>query len=182
MSQWLVDNFQGEWYGNHHEWKVPDEWKDFHIFTVIRNPYEIQASGWYFKPVIESKYNQDKATTYAEQAKKFKRPDDQPISQKEFVEWAGISQILYFEHLPKCLGELPFVDSLNIPEYPHMNAGGYRPKGTFFEIMKEEDEDVVWQGSKEDFEFFGYERFNPGPPKTPNKALHRTPPSGTGER
>ena len=54
MSRWLVDNFQGEWHGRHHEWKVPDECRDFLVFTLIRNPYEIQASGWFFEPVIRS--------------------------------------------------------------------------------------------------------------------------------
>jgi hypothetical protein len=139
--------------------------------TIVRNPYEIQASGWYFKPVIKSDDNQEENQTYAEQAKNWVRPKDQPIGQKEFIEWAGISQILYFEHLPKCLSELPFVDPDSIPPYPHMNAGGYRPSGDFFKIMEKEDEEVVWNGSKSDFEFLGYERYSSGAPETPNKSL-----------
>ena len=139
MSQWLVDHYQGEWHRQHHEWKVPQEYHDFLIFTLIRNPYEIQASGWYFEQVNKPE-NYKKPKSYAEVVRNWVRPKNQPISQKEFVEWSGISQILYFEHLPDCLQELPFVDPNNISPFPHLNAGGYRPKGDFFAIMTEGDD------------------------------------------
>ena len=173
MSQWLVDHYQGEWYGQHHEWKVPQEYRDFLVFTLIRNPYEIQASGWYFEPVNKPE-NYKKPKNYAEAVYNWVQPKDQPISQKEFVESSGISQILYFEHLPDCLRELPFVDPNNISPFPHLNAGGYRPKGDFFAIMAKGDEELVWDVAQEEFDFFGYERFNSGAPKTPNQSLQRT--------
>ena len=172
MSQWLVEHYQGEWYGRHHEWIVPVEFSDFLVFTLIRNPYEIQASGWYFEPVDKPE-NYKKPKSYAEAVSNWVRPKDQPISQKEFVEWSGITQILYFEDLPECLKELPFVNSNGVASFPHLNAGGYRPSGNFIEIMAEGDEELVWNGSREDFEFFGYERYHAGAPKTPNKALQR---------
>ncbi|MBV7332264.1 hypothetical protein KFU94_29340 [Chloroflexi bacterium TSY] len=172
MSQWLVDYFQGEWYGAHHEWKVPDECKDFLIFTVIRNPYEIQASGWYFEPVIKPE-NYQKPQSYAEAVCQWVPEPDEPVSQKDFVEWSGVSQILYFEHLPQCLQELPFVDPNNVPLLPHLNAGGYRPQGNFFEIMAEGDEKLVWQGAQEDFAYFGYKRYDSGAPTIPNRSLQR---------
>ena len=43
----------------------------------------------------------------------------------------------------------------------------------FFEIMAKEDEAIVWNNAKEDFEFFGYERYDCGPPRAPNKLLRR---------
>jgi hypothetical protein len=174
MSQWLVDNYQGEWYGRHHEWQVPADCRDFLVFTLIRNPYEIQASGWYFQPVIKSGNGGTKPETYAEAVAKWVRPTDQPVTQREYVEWSGISQVLYFEHLPACLKELPFVDPNNVPPFPHLNAGGYRPPGHFFDIMAKEDEDIVWNNSKDDFEFFGYERYDCGAPKTPKPSLRGT--------
>ena len=174
MSQWLVDNYEGEWHGRHHEWKVPDECRDFLVFTLIRKPYEIQASGWFFKPVIKAEDAPPKPETYAESARAWVPLDNQPVSQKDFVDYSGISQVLYFEHLPECLAELPFVDSTNIPPFPYLNAGGYRPEGTFLDLMSDEDEQLVWEGGQSDFEFFGYERYGCGAPNTVNKSLHWT--------
>ena len=31
---------------------------------------------------------------------------------------------------------------------------------------------IAWENSKEDFEFLGYERYDCGPPKSLQKALH----------
>ncbi len=174
MSRWLVDNYQGEWHGRHHEWTVPEDCRDFLVFTVIRNPYEIQASGWFSEPVNKPE-DYSKPKTYADGVRDWVRPEDKPVAQKEFVEWAGISRILYFEHLPSCLADLPFVDPANVPPLPHMNAGGYRHPGTFLEQMAEGDEELVWEGSKEDFAFFGYERYDCGEPRIPNNALQFTP-------
>ena len=171
MSQWLVDNFQGEWHGRHHEWKVPDYCQDFLVFTLVRNPYEVQASGWFFDPVIKSGDESPKPKSYAEACRNWVRPTDQPVGQKEFIGWSGVTQILYFEHLSHCLGELPFVDAGSIPVFPHLNAGGYRPSGDFFDQMSEQDEKLVWEGSREEFELLGYRRYNAGAPEVPNKTL-----------
>ena len=106
--KWLKDHFEGHWHGGHHDWRVPEECRDYLVFSVIRNPYEIQASGWFFEPIIKPK-NCRKPKTYAEAVKAWVRPPDKPVSQKE----------------------------------------------------------LVWQGSEDDFVFFGYERYDCGPPKNP---------------
>ena len=168
MCKWLVDRYRGQWHGGHHGWRVPGEYRDFHVFTVVRNPYEVQASGWFFTPVIDPP---EKPETYAEACRGWERPSDQPVGQKEFIEWAGVSQVLYFEHMPRCLVELPFVSPTDVPPFPHLNAGGCRPPGDFFEIMAEGDERLVWEGSRQDFEFLGYERYDTGPPKNPHVQL-----------
>lgn len=171
MSKWLVDHFQGEWVGEHHAWRVPEEYRSYHVFTVVRNPYEIQASGWFFQPVIDPPH---KPESYAEACRQWRCPADQPASQKQFIEWSGVSQIVYFEHLPDGLAQLPFVDPDHVPPFPHLNAGGYRPPGDFFQIMADGDEALVWNGLKDDFTFLGYERFNSGAPATPNQKLQLT--------
>jgi hypothetical protein len=125
--------------------------------------------------VIQSDKESPRARTYADAAREWVRPADEPVLQKEFVKWSGISQILYFEHLPACLRELSFVDPASVPPFPHLNAGGYRPPGTFFVTMAKGDEEVVWNSSKEDFSFFGYERYDCGAPKAPSQSLHRAP-------
>ena len=168
MSTWLVDHFHGKWVGDHHDWRVPDEFRDYHIFTVVRNPYEVQASGWYFQPVIDPP---SKPETYAEACRQWQCPPDHPGNQKQFIEWSGVSQILYFEDMPDCLAQLPFVTPNRIPAFPHLNAGGHRPPGDFFQIMAEGDEALVWNALKDDFAFLGYKRFNSGGPVNPNRRL-----------
>ena len=46
--------------------------------------------------------------------------------------------------------------------------------GDFFDQMAEGDEELVWEGRHEDFEFLGYRRFYCGRPEAPNPSLHRT--------
>src|SRR4051812_1389927 len=164
MCRWLMDHYEGQWVGGHHEWKIPDDCRDFLVFTVIRNPYEVQVSGWFFDPVIKNANAPPKPKTYAEQCRQWVAPPDWPGGQKGFVERSGATQILFFEHLPECLRELPFVDAANVPPFPHLNAGGSRPAGTFFDLMQPDDEPIVWEHAREDFEYFGYRRYSCGGP------------------
>ena len=45
MNHWLVENFDGRWYGGHHDYTVPEEAAGYLVFTIVRNPYELAASG-----------------------------------------------------------------------------------------------------------------------------------------
>ena len=156
MYKWLKDNYQGEWYGKHHQFDVPNEFRDYLVFTVVRNPYEREVSSRFFVS---------------------KMPDAPPRDlnkvklgefgwQKRRLKEAGVSLVLHFERLPECLGELPFVDENNIPPFPHVEEAGYRPFGNFFDHFTMEDEKVVWEYAREDFEAFGYRRFDCGLPET----------------
>lgn len=74
--------------------------------------------------------------------------------------------MLYFERLPACLTELPFVDPDDLPHFPHHPERGIRPSGDFFDFFGATDEeDVVWVYAAEDFEAFGYRRFDCGLPE-----------------
>ena len=97
---------------------------------------------------------------------------DYGTNQKRIVDRAGIDLVLYFERLPECLKELPFVDPDNMPPLPHHPERGIRPEGDFFAFFAETDEeDVVWAHSAEDFEAFGYRRFECGLPEEAPCAL-----------
>ncbi len=184
MCKWLVENYQGEWLGYHHQWQVPDEFRGFLIFTLVRNPYDREVSAWFFEPVIKSGKEPPRPQSLAEVMRETIPLKDGTVklegtsvpevrmNQKNFVDKAGVSLVLHFEQLPTCLRELPFVHEL--PPFPHENAGGYRPPGTtFFDLFTSEEEDLVWQYASEDFAAFGYERFNCGPPVVTSK-----PPGG----
>jgi hypothetical protein len=86
------------------------------------------------------------------------------MNQKNYVEKARVQLVLHFERLPTCLTTLPFVDRDHMPPFPKIEERGKRPAGNFFDHFTDEDEKVVWEYAAEDFEAFGYRRFDCGGP------------------
>jgi len=91
------------------------------------------------------------------------------MNQSHFIKKAGVTLALFFERLPQCLGELPFVEKDQIPAFPYALEKGIRPAGNFFDHFEAEDEQVTWAYAVEDFELLGYKRYNPDlPAESPN--------------
>lgn len=177
MNRWLMDNFAGEWFGYHHQWQAPEEFRDYLIFTLVRNPYERAVSGWFAVPWSAEKVEPPQPTSFFAEAMRQAIPlkdgtvkiedhnvPEAGMNQKNFVEKAGVSLVLHFERLPGCLRELPFVDRDNIPSFPHVAERGTRPPGNFFDHFTLEDEKLLWEYAAEDFAAFGYRRFDCGLP------------------
>ncbi|MEM7125539.1 MAG: hypothetical protein AAF702_04380 [Chloroflexota bacterium] len=193
-SRWLVEHYDGEWVGFHHEWRVPEKAFDYLIFTVVRNPYERMASGMLAvlwgdiqpnparrvpSPIPEpSTEPREKRVQEARLIGKATILDDSSsvpedgMNQSHFIKKAGISLVLFFERLPECLGNLPFVDQDNLPPFPHVLERGIRPPGTFFDHFSDEEEQVTWAFAAEDFELLGYERYSPSLPSASSSWQH----------
>ena len=59
-----------------------------------------------------------------------------------------------------------------MPPFPHHPERGIRPPGNYFDFFGDtDDEQVVWAGAAEDFETFGYQRFDCGLPDDAPNAL-----------
>jgi len=98
--------------------------------------------------------------------------DEHEMNQKRFIDRGRVNLVLYFERLPECLLELPFVDPNNVPPFPHHPERGIRPPGNFFDFFRDTDEEeVVWAHAAGDFEAFGYRRFDCGLPEDAPSAL-----------
>jgi len=94
------------------------------------------------------------------------------INQKRYADRGRVNLVLYFERLPECLRELPFVDPDDVPPFPHHPERGIRPAGDFFDFFRSTDEEeVVWAHAAEDFEAFGYRRHDCGLPEDAPCAL-----------
>jgi len=94
------------------------------------------------------------------------------INQKGYVDRGQVNLVLYFERLPECLRELPFVDPDDVPPFPHHPERGIRPAGDFFDFFRGTDEEeVVWAHAAEDFKAFGYRRHDCGLPEDAPCAL-----------
>jgi hypothetical protein len=179
MNRWLMDHFQGEWVGEHHQWQVPEEAKDYLIFTLVRNPYDREMSAWYFipwsAPEDRAPMPLDQFAEGMKQTAKYRdgttvieghETPEVRMNQANYVKRAGVTQVLHFERLPECLKALPFVDPANMPPFPHRPERGVRPMGGFFDHFKQkEDEEGVWEYAREDFETFGYQRYDSGGPQ-----------------
>lgn len=194
MNRWLKDNYEGESFGFHHQWQVPEEAKDYLIFTIVRNPYERMASMRFMMawdgeepredlrkqkppsgmPTISLEEQVREVTLYKDGTLK---KDGTSVPENGMNQWfyaqrAEVSMVLFFERLPECLKDLPFVDGENLPNLPHALERGIRPPGSFFDHSGEDDETVVWAYGSEDFESFGYRRFEPSlPEKSPNSLI-----------
>jgi len=192
MIAWLR-NYQDEWIDGHHEWRVPeglqDELQDFLVFTVVRNPYDRAMSG-FFADLWCGDGNESKQWesfahymgSLSDKARKDADGDGRFMNQGNYVKNGRASLVLYFERLPECLGELPFVDAGNIPLLPHAKERGNRPPGDFFDNFTAKDERLVWEYARENFEVLGYERFSCGLPEGSNNCLRLTPDSAAAKR
>ncbi|MCX6017647.1 MAG: sulfotransferase family 2 domain-containing protein [Chloroflexi bacterium] len=174
MNRWLLDHFQGEWFGEHHAWNVPAEARDYFIFTIVRNPYDREMSAWHFipwsapedrtpLPVSEFAAGMRGTAKYKDGTTIIEGHETPEVrmNQANYVARAGVKHVLHFERLPHCLTELPFVVPNAVPPFPHRPERGVRPPGGFFDHFKNpEDEAAVWAYADDDFAAFGYRRYS----------------------
>ena len=46
IRHWLTEHYDGQYCGDHHQYDVPEEFRDYLAFTVVRNPYDRRASSY----------------------------------------------------------------------------------------------------------------------------------------
>ena len=203
MIRWLCTHYEGKTVGSHHEMVVPEEARDYLIFTIVRNPYDRHTSGafsipWGGKRKYGRKYESlggreahESLREQVELPKEHPEPLEERIkyytlekdgsgvgncptsvmNQWYYCKAAGVTRVLLYERLPRCLKELSFVTD-DVPEYTHALERGIRPPGTFFDHFDEDEETVVWAYESETFEGFGYRRFDAGlPASSPNSLI-----------
>jgi len=157
---------------NYHEAHVPDEYSDYTVWTVVRNPYERCFSwwwmvcrepdlkegnemwGWSFGKFMHHNIERKYDTRWRDDADK----PNFSMTQKRFVDVSKADHFIHYERLKKELEELPFIKTLVWP-IPRRNLST-KPKVSFHEYFADDPvaEVIVWEYCSEDFEAFGYER------------------------
>ncbi len=190
MNHWLLEFYDGRSVGTHHQAEVPEELRDYLIFTLARNPYDLWVSyafhvAWgdqapkqeelgsikdekerrrKFRQILEMREKEQREVpsrsdvSLSDRIEQAKRDSHDGRLQKDFLDRAGVNLVLYFEKLPNCLNELPFVNPSDIPHFPHHPERGIRPPSSFFDVFDPEEEEVVWAAASQDFATLHYER------------------------
>jgi len=205
VNHWLLDHYPGRSHGGYHQMDVPEEARDYLVFTIVRNPYDLWVSYRFHVPwgdsgvtvteeemgpcgsdrerrarkmeILETKTETrprpltPPTISLEERIAKARTDTHGGNLQMQQIRRAGVNLVLYYERLPDCLAELPFVDGGDLPPLPHHPERGVRPAGDFFDIFPAEEEQVVWAAACEDFSVFHYCRGEPGLPVGAPSAL-----------
>ena len=116
MNEWLMQHYGGVWYGGHYDYHgIPDDARSFLVFTTVRNPYDRAVSGFFGRTWDDRPRDIDLQVAVPQPTtedidSRIERGREGVVPYRDFIEGAGVSLLLYFERLPECLHELPFVD------------------------------------------------------------------------
>jgi hypothetical protein len=171
LSVWLKKHWAGRSRGQKHDWRVPEQLKNYTRITLVRNPYERMFCWWWFDNRHRQKHGEPWQSfedfMHFMIARREIAPREEyeegPLVIPEFympqVSWlfkAGIQHWIRLEDIPDALHGLPFVNG-RFPGFPHENKSPNRPRIPFKQYFGRKQQELVLEYCREDFEELGYE-------------------------
>lgn len=129
ISTWLVRTCGGKTIGGHHDYKIPEEYKDCPVWGVTRNPFDRITKHH------PSRLGDDAFREWLARYRKH-AVISWPISR--WIREAGITQTVRFEDLPDCLNELPFVRPGEVERLPHLGKRASPCTDELTDVVKKE--------------------------------------------
>lgn len=142
--------------GGNHNNQVPEQFRSFYIFSIVRNPYSRAVSLWTFT----RKRGDDVPESLADYVRLLIDSPEKAagpkagLSQAEWLRPVPLTRVLWLESLAADFQVLPFYrgpDTL-----PQRNASDHRP---WQEYMTTEIADLIDEWAGQDFHVFGYPRW-----------------------
>ena len=185
MIWWLRQHYGGWQHGHHHSWKLPEGGVYDQIFTIIRHPY-FRAISLYRNVIRTGKANERpwgkihgftdfllrliELSTNIEQTA-YTVPEWM-VNQATYCDLAHVDTVLYLDYLSGMdeeeLRKLRFVNQeKKIFKYPHRNKTPEHYGRSDYDSLRpfdyrdiiEEQERLIFEWAREDFERFGFIRF-----------------------
>lgn len=139
----------------YHSYIVPDQYRDYSIFTTVRNPYERCWSWYNFEgKTYESfiKYMED-LILWKNDGYSYREFPQQYITQTEYIKRGNVDYVIKLEELD--MEVLPFINEKTV--IPHSRKTKNKPKGSALKYLKNSEKKLVQEYCLEDFEELGYE-------------------------
>jgi hypothetical protein len=166
----LFETFTVE--GAYHETNVPDEYKDFFIFTTVRNPFERMVSIWNalinleeyrvrYLPIVGGESFSDFVHWITKQTKE-SRPKGRGAAvlttQSEWLEGIRVDQYLKLENIDKEIQTLPFYSNAKEQPFERVPKVLARKHVVWNDLKNDELRSLIVNWANKDFENFNYDK------------------------
>ncbi len=167
VASWLMAYADGEQLDFHHSWKVPRQYHDYTIFTVVRNPYERLFSFWWFYCKDEKRPNKylNKNTTFSEfidylTTYIYDTQFDVPEQNYHQYYYRTISYAWRYFKIEDIIFTIPLKLLSDIERrgpFPYNGYSKTRPRSLGKDFLNSDEIQLINEYCPNDFKQFGYE-------------------------
>ena len=197
MMEQILKPYGGEYKAGgkwaRHPNTIPQKYKDYFIFCIVRNPYSRAVSLWFSAIASWPRFDYGIVKTCGKEFVPFLQMLNTPkvnggfgglpmVSMSSFLGKIQLNRTLRFEHLEDDITTLPFWEG-DSPTLKYNVRGHLRPHWSHY-FRDYKNAELVQQWAEQDFERFGYDTKIPIDKNSARKTMATTSPCvcGSGKR